>query len=122
MTPTWSRGNAAQLSNRRGWLVGHFIKDLTDPHYSKDVEIKWGVHPAGDERVEWSAGRHDRTILILVSGRWHLELASSDQHDTPTTVTLDMQGDYVLWEKGIDHRWRAEADSVVITVRWPSMA
>jgi hypothetical protein len=121
VTPSWSRGNAAQRSDRRGWLVGHFIDDPMDPHYSKDVEIKWGVHPAGDERTEWSAGRHDRTILILVSGSWRMELASADQRDAPTTVTLDTQGDYVLWEKDIDHRWRAEADSVVITVRWPSM-
>jgi len=121
VTPSWSSGNAAQPSDRRGWLVGHFIEDPTDPHYSKDVEIKWGVHQAGEERTEWSAGGHDRTILMLVSGRWRLELASSEQHATPTPVTLETQGDYVLWEKGLDHRWRAEADSVVITVRWPSM-
>ena len=121
MTAGWRSGNAAKDDDRRGWLVGHFIDDTADPHYSKDVEIKWGLHQAGDERTEWSAGRHDRTILILVSGRWRLELASSHQHDIPTTVTVDTQGDYVLWEKGIDHRWRAEDDSVVITVRWPSM-
>jgi hypothetical protein len=121
VTPGWSSGNGFQRSDRRGWLIGHFIEDATDPHYSKDVEIKWGVHPAGDERTEWSAGRHERTILILVSGRWRLELAAPDQHEKPTTLTLDTQGDYVLWERGVDHRWLAERASVVITVRWPSM-
>src|SRR6266508_4683097 len=25
---------------------------------------------------------------------------------------------YVVWGPGIDHTWRAEADSVVITIRW----
>ena len=30
------------------------------------------------------------------------------------------QGDYAVWGPGIDHSWEALADSVVITVRWPS--
>jgi hypothetical protein len=26
----------------------------------------------------------------------------------------------VMWGAGLDHSWRAEDDSIVITVRWPS--
>jgi hypothetical protein len=26
-----------------------------------------------------------------------------------------------MWGAGTDHSWRAEEDSVVITVRWPSV-
>jgi quercetin dioxygenase-like cupin family protein len=36
------------------------------------------------------------------------------------SVTLQRQGDYVVWGKGTDHSWQAEDDSTVITVRWPS--
>jgi hypothetical protein len=120
--PTWHKGNAGEDANLyRGWLVGHFVDDTDDVRHSKDVEVKWGIHPAGDERTEWSAGVHDRTILILVSGRWRLDLAVDGQHDNPTTILLDTPGDYVIWDHGVDHHWRAEEASVMITVRWPSL-
>jgi len=60
-------------------------------------------------------------MLILVSGLWRLELAPAAQRQEPTTLVLDTAGDYVVWDNGIDHRWRAEDDSVMITVRWPSL-
>jgi quercetin dioxygenase-like cupin family protein len=37
-------------------------------------------------------------------------------------VLLERQGDYVVWGPGVDHSWRAEEESVVLTVRWPSVA
>jgi hypothetical protein len=37
------------------------------------------------------------------------------------TVLLAEQGDYVVWSRGTDHSWLAEEDSVVLTVRWPSV-
>ena len=117
----WRHGNAGEPSSHRGWLVGHFIDEADDLRHSKDVEVKWGVHQAGEERTDWSAGRHERTILILMSGRWRLELAPAPARHEPTTLVLDKPGDYVIWDKGVDHRWRAEADSVLITVRWPSL-
>jgi hypothetical protein len=119
--PSWHKGNAGtDLDGRRGWMIGHFVDDTSDLHHSKDVEVKWGVHPAGDERADWAPGVHDRTILILVSGRWRLELAATGDHKNPESITLDTPGDYVIWDEGIEHRWRAQADSVMITVRWPS--
>ena len=118
--PSWQKGNAGNDARaRRGWIVGHFL-DAGDLHHSNDVEVKWGVHPAGDERTEWAPGIHERTLLILVSGRWQLELAP-EGHESSETIILDAPGDYVLWDQGIDHRWRAGADSVMITVRWPSL-
>jgi hypothetical protein len=47
----WYSGNAAEDGReRRGWLLGHFI-DLADGvRSSKDVEVKWGIHPAGEKR------------------------------------------------------------------------
>jgi quercetin dioxygenase-like cupin family protein len=37
------------------------------------------------------------------------------------SVLLEKQGDYVVWGKGVDHSWYAEEESVVLTVRWPSV-
>ncbi|MBB1243629.1 signal peptidase I [Streptomyces durbertensis] len=97
----------------RGWLLGHF-KDTDDPRHSEDVEIKWGVHPPGDERAEWVTGESRTALLVLVSGRFRVELPGR-------SVLLKEQGDYVVWGKGVDHSWFAEEESVVLTVRWPSV-
>ncbi len=97
----------------RGWLLGHF-KGEGDPRYSEDVEIKWGVHPAGDKRAEWVTGEERVALLVLISGRFTVELPGR-------SVPLTTQGDYVVWGRGVDHSWHAEEESVVMTVRWPSV-
>ena len=78
------------------------------------LEIKWGIHPAGEARPGWTADDQRTTMLLLVSGRFRLDL-------TIGITTLERQGDYVVWGPGIDHSWQAEQDSVVITIRWPSI-
>ncbi|MFZ3473035.1 signal peptidase I [Streptomyces sp. 4.24] len=97
----------------RGWLLGHF-KEPGDPRHSEDVEIKWGVHPKGDERARWVRGESRTALQVLISGRFRLEFPGR-------SVVLAEQGDYVVWGRGVDHSWYAEEDSVVLTVRWPSL-
>lgn len=107
-------GNAGQdAALDRGWLLGHF-KDADDPRHSEAVEIKWGVHPRGDRRARWVEGEERTALLVLISGRFHVELPGRD-------VVLARQGDYVVWGRGVDHSWYAEEESVVLTVRWPSV-
>jgi len=36
-------------------------------------------------------------------------------------VVLAERGDYVVWGRDVDHSWFAEEESVVLTVRWPSV-
>jgi quercetin dioxygenase-like cupin family protein len=110
----WSHGNAAEDSQgTRGWLLGHFIDPAEGVRSTKDVEVKWGVHPAGDKRPDWTSDDQRTTLLLLVQGEFRLSL-------TEGTVTMTRQGDYVMWGPGIDHMWEAIEDSVVVTVRWPS--
>ena len=111
----WYTGNAADESDQyRGWLVGHFIDPANGGVRKTDaLEVKWGIHPAGQKRPEWTEGEDRSTLVIMVSGRFRVDLSSD-------SVTLARQGDYVTWGPGIDHSWQAESDSVVITVRWPS--
>ncbi|MGW5400689.1 signal peptidase I [Streptomyces sp. NPDC003952] len=97
----------------RGWLLGHF-KEPGDPRHSEDVEIKWGVHPKGEERAAWVHGESRTALQVLISGRFRLEFPGRN-------VVLAEQGDYVVWGRGVDHSWYAEEDSVVLTVRWPSL-
>jgi hypothetical protein len=116
MADNWYVGNAnTDGEDRRGWLIGHFIDDTDDIRATKDVEIKWGVHPAGEERVGWTTDDYRTTVVILVRGRFRISLPSD-------SFILEHEGDYVMWAAGINHSWRAERDSVVLTVRWPSSA
>ena len=91
-------GNAGRdASLDRGWLLGHF-KEIGDPRHSEDVEIKWGVHPRGEERERWVQGELRTALLVLISGRFRIELPGR-------SVLLEHQGDYVVWGRGVDHRW-----------------
>jgi hypothetical protein len=106
-------GNAAaDAPADRGWLLGHF-KPADDARHSDDVEIKWGLHAPGDQRAQWVAGEKRTAVLILVSGRFRVELPGR-------SVLLARQGDYVVFH-GISHSWHAEEESVVMSVRWPSV-
>ncbi|WP_326701730.1 signal peptidase I [Streptomyces sp. NBC_01754] len=107
-------GNAgADAALDSGWLLGHF-KPPPDPRHSEALEIKWGVHPRGDARARWVTGEERTALLVLVSGRFRVELPDR-------SVVLSRQGDYVVWGRGVDHSWYAEEESVVLTVRRPSV-
>ena len=108
-------GNAATDSKEtRGWFVGHFIDESLGLCHSDDVEIKWGVHKAGEERGEWMTGETRTALCILISGKFVAEFRDK-------TVTLEKPGDYVMWGKDVDHQWRVPEDTVTVTVRWPSV-
>jgi hypothetical protein len=111
----WYTGNADDDAGRyRGWLLGHFV-DASEggPRCTEAVEVKWGMHPAGQTRAGWTEGDQRTTMVLLVSGRFRLDLSVG-------STTLERQGDYIVWGPGIDHSWQAEQDSTVITIRWPS--
>ncbi|WP_042430260.1 signal peptidase I [Streptacidiphilus anmyonensis] len=116
MADTWYKGNANEDADQhRGWLLGHFIDPVNGlARQTQALEVKWGIHPAGQKRPEWVADDQRTALLLLVSGRFRLDLSLG-------SVTLEKQGDYVVWGPGIDHSWQAEEDSVVVTVRWPSI-
>jgi len=96
----------------RGWLLGHF-KPAGDARHSDDVEIKWAIHPQGDQRPQWVAGEKRSALPLLISGRFRVELP---EH----SVLLAQQGGYVVFH-GVSHSWHAEEASVVLAVRWPSI-
>ena len=110
----WYNGNAVEdRREARGWLLGQFIDPSEGVRSSKDVEVKWGIHPAGEKRAGWTADDQRTTLVLLVSGNFRIDL-------TEGSITLGRQGDYAVWGPGIDHSWEALSDSVVVTVRWPS--
>jgi hypothetical protein len=52
MADNWYAGNAVAdgQGDNRGWLIGHFLDGSAGVRSSDAVEVKWGIHPAGDNR------------------------------------------------------------------------
>jgi hypothetical protein len=36
-------------------------------------------------------------------------------------VLLEREGDYTIWGPGVPHKWHVLEESLVITIRWPSV-
>jgi hypothetical protein len=107
-------GNAAEeTTDHRGWFVGNFMEPR-DVRMSNDVEIKWGVHVDGGERRPWHEAEHRTTVLLLIKGRCRINLAVGSH-------VLATEGDYAMGGRGVGHSWQAEDDSVVVTIRSPSL-
>lgn len=107
-------GNANQEAVRyRGWLIGHFITPAADPRATTAVEVKWGVHKAGEMKYTWAKSVEATTLSMLIRGRFRLSFPNHD-------FVLSQEGDYLVWSPDVFHKWQAEQDSVILTVRWPS--
>ena len=114
MPPKVVFGNASvEGANRWGWFLGHFITPTDDPRSTPLLEVKWGVHKAGDGRNQWATNVEATTLSVLINGRFRLQFPEQE-------FVLSREGDYVLWCPGVPHYWSAEEDSTVLTVRWPS--
>jgi hypothetical protein len=111
-------GNAAidQLRGT-GWFVGHFAPP--GPRRHGDVELKWGVHRDGEVRARGpEAVTGATTISILIRGALRLVF---DVDGAERVTTLRQEGDYVIFGPGIVHSWRALGETLVLTVRFPSI-
>jgi hypothetical protein len=97
----------------RGWFVGHFIEPPASLRCTDAVEVKWGVHAAGESRHRMAMGTESTTLSMLVRGMFRVSFSDRE-------VCLGRPGDYVLFPPGVLHGWVAEADSIVVTIRWPS--
>jgi hypothetical protein len=114
VTTRWHHGNATKDTQAtHGWILGNFIEPANDVRSTREIEVKWGIHSAGDKRANWTSGDLRTTLLLLVGGKFRIDLTEGSR-------ALTEPGDYTLWGPGIDHSWEALADSIVITVRWPS--
>ena len=103
-------GNAqTDGTDYRGWIVGSFVPEGL--RHSEAVEIKWGVHKAGEVRYDWATDECRTTLCLLISGKLEMHFRDRDE-------LLEKAGDYLMWGEGIDHRWQSIEDSIVLTVRW----
>ena len=115
MTPPISGNVSVASSATRGWFLGHFMPGENNPLRTNDLEIKWYTHAKGETRNEWAPGNPVRTLNILLRG--HFVLLFPDRE-----VALQKEGDFVLFGPDVPHSFRSEQESLVLTVRWPSLA
>jgi hypothetical protein len=109
-------GNAATASkDTRGWFMGHFIQGADNPLRSADLELKWYTHAKGETRNEWAPGNPVKTLNILIRG--HFVLLFPDRE-----VSLESEGDFVMFGPDMPHSFRSVQESLVFTARWPSIA
>ena len=107
-------GNAAQAAETRGWFLGHFVPGAANPLRSDDLELKWFTHRKGETRTEWAPPSAVRTLNLLIRGSFVLVFPDQE-------VALQREGDFVLFGPDVAHSYRSVEESLVLTVRWPSV-
>jgi hypothetical protein len=112
-------GNArVDAAGKAGWFVGQFIPVELGLRRQTDVELKWGIHPDGEKRPQPWANQNATTISVLIEGclkiTFHVDGAERE-------VTLRTKGDYVVFGPEVVHSWEAVGDTIVLSVRFPSV-
>jgi hypothetical protein len=128
--PKLETGNAHVAgAAARGWFVGDLAAWAAQRGAASDaagtlrqsdrVQVKWLVHPPGDERREWAEPDDSLTLSVLVDGDMRLEFRA--RGGEPESVRLSGPGDYVIWPgPEYSHWWRTEGGCTMVTIRWPA--
>ena len=113
-------GNAAIDQIRgTGWFVGQFVPLDWGLRHQTDVELKWAIHADGEQRRHGpEANGNATTISVLIHG---VLRATFHIDGTPHVVTLQKEGDYVVFGPDVVHSWEVRDDTVVLSVRFPSI-
>jgi len=112
-------GNAiADQVRNSGWFVGQFVAPALGLRHRSDVEVKWGIHPDGEKRPQpWATG-HATTISVLIRGRLRVTFHLGE---TTQVVDLAKEADYIIFAPDAVHSWEAIGDTVVLSIRFPSV-
>jgi hypothetical protein len=113
-------GNAATDSVAgTAWFLGQFVPEELGLRHQTDVELKWGVHSQGDCRPDGlQANGVATTISVLVRGTMQITFAIDGN---TRRITLRNEGDYVIFGPELVHGWEAITDSVILSIRFPSV-
>lgn len=108
--------NANVESKTRGWFIGHFMEK--DSFFkNEDFEVRWGVHPKGDKKSQIAANKTAKTLSILIKGKFALKFPKDNKE-----IILAKQGDFAFWDAKVFHTSEALEDSIILTIRWPSVS
>lgn len=82
------------------------------------VELKWGIHKPGESRPGGFASHATTTISVLIYGVLVTTLRIGE---TSHSITMRVPGDYLIIGPSVSHHWEALAESIVLSVRFPSL-
>ncbi len=74
------------------------------------------MHKKGEEKKEIVANKKAKTISILIKGKFLIRFPEDNKD-----VLLSEIGEYVFWDSMVYHNSEALEDSIVMTIRWPSI-
>ncbi len=128
-------GNAGDLDTLgTGWFLGFSewtratppgvspLRFMPRDRRSHTLCMKWMTHPEGDPRGAAKPPSEGRTISILASERGRFRIEFSEHEDFPeggtTSVTLARHGDFAVWGEALHHRWFADEEATILTLRW----
>jgi hypothetical protein len=112
-------GNAkADQVGDSGWFIGQFIPAELGLRRQTEVELKWGIHPDGERRAQPWAHQNGATISLLIEGSFKLTFHLGESRQE---VILRTKGDYVIFGPEVVHFWEAIGDTIVLSVRFPSV-
>lgn len=109
-------GNAAAIAaTNRGWFIGNF-QEIAPELRTGVMEVKLGLHRAGEKRDRWSANRRVTTLSIVVSGVQRLLVPGQE-------FILGGTGNstFHFLQPGVPHKWEILEDATIYTVRVPGI-
>ncbi len=117
-TFNFQAGNAAAeaITNKTGWFLGHFISPSLGLKRNFNVEVKWGIHKKGEKKATTTMNLRSTTLALLIRGKFSIHFPVLKQ-----SVILEKEGDYVIFANNVLHSSESLDDSLIITVRWPSI-
>jgi len=113
----------------RYWFVGPIEKWCKDNNIQFDaeefglrntegLEIKWGIYKKDEERSVWAPCSNKTAMSILIKGDLIFRFRDSQNQSKCREVRLNNEGDYVIWSEDVQHTWKMNQDSVILTLRW----
>ncbi len=85
-----------------------------------DIEIKWGVYKKDDSRARWVPCSDKTAMSILIRGSFTFIFREADNYTNLKEFSLRKEGDYIIWREDVEHNWKMEEDSEILTLRWRS--
>lgn len=97
-----------------------FDKERFGLRNTDDIEIKWGIYKKNEVRTVWASCSDKTAMSILIKGDFIFIFREMQDHSRLREVRLKDEGDYVIWRENMEHTWRMDEDSVILTLRWSS--
>ena len=106
----------AESQQHRQWIMGHFLEPGS-PFHNTNFEVKLAKHPQGEIIEQKNSKPNVKTLAILIYGKFSVKFIADNK-----TLVLEKEADYLFYDQVVPHIGTALADSLLVVIRWPSIA